>query len=68
MGLIGTNGAAGITSVTGLIGWVTSGELFERVCADGEDGRGGLWGVDGELGELGVDRKRTLQGVGMRIV
>jgi len=42
IGLIGTNGTTGITGVTGLRGWVISGELVERVCADGEDGRGGL--------------------------
>ena len=42
IGLIRTNGTAGIMGVTGLIGWVTSGELVERVCADGEDGRRGL--------------------------
>ncbi len=34
----------------------------------GEEGIGGeLWDVDGELGELGVERNRTLTGVGMKL-
>ena len=54
-GLIGTNGTA------------ASGRLVKEVCAVDADVRGGLCDVDGELGEPGVDRKRTLQGVGMRL-
>ena len=34
----------------------------------GEEGIGGeLWDVDGELGELGVERNRTLIGVGIEL-
>jgi len=34
----------------------------------GEEGMGGeLWDVDGELGELGLDRNRTLTGVGIEL-
>ena len=57
----GTKGTKGITGVVG-IEVVTVWGKSTRVGEEGINGE--LWEVDGELGELGLERNRTLTGVG----
>ena len=66
-GLTGTTGIRGTTGTTGVMGIEGVTVWGKRTCV-GEEGIGGeLWDVDGELGELGVERNRTLTGVGIEL-
>ena len=60
----GTKGTKGITGVIG-IEVVTVWGKRTRVGEEGISGE--LWDVDGELGELGLERNRTLTGVGIEL-
>ena len=62
--ITGTKGTKGITGVIGIEGVTVWGE---RTCVGEEGISGELWDVDGELGELGVERNRTLTGVGIEL-
>ena len=66
-GLTWKTGTVGTTGITGVKGIEVITVWGKRTCAGEEGMCGELWDVDGELGELGLDRNRTLTGVGVEL-
>ena len=64
-GLIWKTGTIGTTGITGVNGVEVVTVWGKRTCVGEEGMFGELRDVDGELGELGLDRNRTLTGVGI---